>query len=101
VLNNVEISRGQCSECSKKLAGTSIVAYQMTVHPFGTVLSLSCSTFTLSRTEDNNRENYGSAVAGNMSPNSYTDHCFCSVSSETKAEEQVQCRRFVSYIHLR
>ena len=59
----------------------------MTVHPFGAVSSPSCSNYALLKSGNDNKEEYGSAVASTMRRNFYVDNHLRSVSTEVKAKE--------------
>jgi len=67
-----------------------LVEYRMTVHSFGAVPSPRCSNYALRKTADDNEEEHGSAVASTMRRNFYVDECLRSVSTETKAKEQIE-----------
>ena len=63
--------------------------YQMLVHLFGATSSLSCASFGLRQTADDNQEMFSEEAVRTLRRTFYVDDCLKSIKGETKAISQV------------
>ncbi len=62
-----------------------VAEFRMTVHLFGAVSSLSCASFALRKTADDNQCDFSTAVVQTVKENFYVDDCLKSMGSEEEA----------------
>ena len=65
------------------------VEFQMLVHPFGGVSSLSCANYALQKTADDNAEHFEEDTTQTVRRNFYVDDCLKSVEDTQKASPLV------------